>query len=257
MIFLTGANGFLGSHLQDKVSGFPIPHRDISNIILQPYKNFFFLSTYGNMAYHTDEDEMIKANLLDLIHVLKESRGIDFESFVYVSSSSVKLKTQTTYSRLKKAAEELLLAYMERHNKPICIIRPYSITGVGEQKEHLIPTLIHSCFTGELVNFVPEPKHDWIDVDDVVQGILNLSKNRARGIFELGTGKSYSNQEVLDIVEMVTGRKANINIVKSMRDYDNDTWVSTNFRSRSFGWSPKKELQQSIVEMVKNYKQKQ
>jgi nucleoside-diphosphate-sugar epimerase len=105
----------------------------------------------------------------------------------------------------------------------------------------------------ELVNFVPEPAHDFIDVEDVVDGMLNLSNHSARGIYELGSGKQYTNKEVLDIVEEKTGKKANISKVKSMRDYDTPDWVSMNFRARGFGWLPKKSLETSIEEMVEDY----
>ena len=59
--------------------------------------------------------------------------------------------------------------------------------------------------------------------------------------------------EVLELVEKVTGKKANITIVPNMRSYDTQQWVSTNFRARSFGWLPTKSLQVSIEEMVKEY----
>lgn len=254
MRYLTGGSGFVGQYLSRETGAQSIPHAEIITFQLESFTHFYFLSSYGNMAHHTDEDAMYQANILDLIAVLQKIKDIDFQSFVFMSSSSVKLKRQTTYSRFKRAAEEILLAFMERHNKPILIIRPFSITGVGEQKEHIIPTLIRSCYTGELVNFVPSPTHDFIDVEDVVKGIGALSDNDARGIYELGTGISYTNQEVLDIVEKATGNKANINVIPSLRDYDNENWVSTNMKARGFGWTPTKRLEQSIQEMVDEYK---
>lgn len=256
-VYLTG-EGFLGSTLkQQLVQSLPldythIPHKDIQTAEIKPFDYFFFCSTYGNLASHTDEDAIFKANIEDLLAVLRQIKNYPFKSFVYVSSSSVRLKVQTTYSRSKKAAEEILLAFMERHNLPVCIIRPYSITGVGEQNEHLIPTLIRSCLDGEKISFVPTPTHDFIDVEDVAGGIINLAEHSARGIFELGTGKSYTNQQVLDLVEDITGKKANVNIVPSLRSYDNTNWVSNNFKARGYGWLPNKTLKQSITEMV-NY----
>jgi len=255
MNYISGSGGFIGSHLQKRIKATPIPHTELSTITLEPFENFYFLSSYGNMATHKEDLDIYQANVIDLVHILSESMKSRFKSFVYISTSSVKLRTQTMYSRSKRAAEETLLSFMEKYNRPICIIRPFSVTGVGEQKEHLIPTLIRSCMTGELVNFVPEPTHDYIDVDDVVEGIINLSSRGSRGIFELGTGKSCTNAQVLELVEKATGKKANINIVSSMRSYDNDNWVSLNFRSRGWGWLPKKSLEQSIVEMVKDYEQ--
>ena len=258
--YVTGSSGFLGSNLLkalkeagDKVE--TIPHKEISTIKLKPYDKFYFLSAYGNMSFHTDSKKIIKANVLDLISVLDQVRPETLKSFVFISTSSTKLPVQTMYSRTKRAAEEMLLAYKEKYNWPICVIQPYSITGVGEQKEHLIPTLINSCFTGELVNFVSDPVHDFIDVEDVVAGIMNLSKYMAKGIFELGSGKKYMNREVLNLVEKVTGKKARINTIDQMRLYDNRHWVSNNFKARGFGWLPRKTLEQSITEMVKEYEQ--
>lgn len=251
---LTGAHGFLGKHLSERLGNFvSIPHEEIKTIRDLSFDRGFFLSTYGNMVTHTDENKIIQANVLDLITILSQVEFAQLQSFVYVSSSSVKLERQTMYSRTKKAAEEILLAYAEKYDAPICIIRPFSVTGVGEQPQHLIPTLIRSCMTGELVNFVPEPTHDFIDVEDVVDGIINLSQNKAKGIFELGTGISTTNAEVLRLVEEATGKKANINVVKSLRDYDNEQWVSKNYKSRGWGWIPKKSLKQSISEQVGAY----
>lgn len=249
----TGLNGFIGKHLQSRITTTAIPHKDIHKAKLNAFDKFFFLSSYGNLIEQTDTKTIMQANLIDLIHILDEAIQHHFKSFVFISTSSVKLRTQTMYSRSKRAAEEVLLSYMEKYNKPICIIRPFSVTGVGEQKTHLIPVLIESCMTGKLVNFVPNATHDFIDVEDLVDGILNLAEHGARGIYELGTGTTYSNREILALVEKACKKKANINIVQSMRQYDNENWVSTNFRSRGYGWFPKKTVADSIKSMVEAY----
>lgn len=252
MKVITGSKGFIGSHLTKRLDNvIAIPHDKISATKLYPFDYFYFLSSYGNLAHQTDTRQIFKANIQDLASILLEAKDIKFKSFVFVSTSSVKLRTQTMYSRCKKASEEMLLAVMEKYDVPICIIRPYSVIGVGEQPEHLIPTLIRSCLTGKQMNFVGNATHDYIDVEDVVDGILSLSNHSARGIFELGTGVKTTNEEVLEMVEKITGKKANINRVDSLRPYDNQEWVSTNFKARGFGWLPRKSLAQSIQEMVK------
>ena len=244
--FCSGSRGFIGSHLAKKLDLTPIPHDKIQSIKLKPFDFFYFLSSYGNLASQTDEDEIYEANIADLIAILKQVRGKRFKSFVFMSTSSVMLRTQTTYSRMKRVAEEILLAFMERHDLPVCVIRPFSVTGVGEQPEHLIPTLLRAAKTGEMVNFVPHPVHDWIDVEDVVDGIISLSSHSARGIYQLGTGKTTSNQQVLEIVEKVTGKEIKINLVDSLRPYDNFDWVSNNYKARGFGWLPRVSLEESI-----------
>ena len=251
--YITGANGFVGSHLVKALDNpICIPHADIMDTKLEPFDNLYFLSTYGNMYFHTNDRKILQANVLDLIHLLREVEKFNFKSFVYMSSSSVELEVQTMYSRTKKIAEEILSDYIEEYNLPICIIRPYSITGVGEQKEHLIPTLIRSCFTGEPVNFVPEPRHDYIDVKDVVPDILQLSSTSSKGIFKLGNSFPVSNAEVLKLVEEATGRKANINIVDSLRSYDSKDWYAKDYISRD-NWTQRIPLRDTIKAMVEDY----
>jgi len=70
--------------------------------------------------------------------------------------------------------------------------------------------------------------------------------NKAKGIFELGNGEAVSNSKVLEIVEEITDKPANIVLVEKMRDYDNDRWMSENFKSRGWGWFPRVSLYEGL-----------
>lgn len=226
MIYVTGSHGFLGSRLINRLPGaIPVPRR--TKAIGAEGDTVYWCAAYGNKFEQKDAAEMVKAN------VPTEVGG----HMVYISSSSVLLKHQTPYSRTKRAGEEVLQA-LGGH----CIVRPFSITGVGEQEEHLIPTLIRSCLYGEQMDFVPWPEHDFIDVEDVVEAILGLAGKE--GVFDVGTGIGTTNQQVLDMVEQATGKKANVRIVSGLRPYDAEHWRA----ARPSG--PKKPLEQIIADMV-------
>lgn len=253
--YVTGASGFLGKYLTKKLSDtILIPHDQIHAVRLTDFDYFYFLSSYGNLSFQAEDDKIIKALITDLTDILLQTNWTDVKSFVFLSTSSVLLPVQTMHSRCKRAAEEILLSFAEKYNAPICIVRPFSITGVGEQKVHLIPRLINSCLTGIPIEFAGSPKHDYINVQDVVDGILALSHSGARGIYELGSGKSYSNREVLDIVEKLTGKKANIRPGRA-KPYDVKDWISRDFRARNYGWTPKITLEKTIREMIDNYEE--
>lgn len=248
--YITGSNGFIGSQLKERLAMcVPISHESIQSRCLYDCQRFYFLSAYGNMAQHKDTGKILEANISDLVHVLKYLFLAGNGLFVYMSSSSVNLPVKTSYSLTKQAGEKIV----ESAKLPYAIIRPYSVTGVGEQKEHLIPKLISSCINQEPMELVAEATHDFIDVSDVVNGVTHLSENRFQGIFELGTGIPTSNIAVLKLVENATGKKANIRYVNSIRAYDNHDWYCRDNRARDHGWKPVKTLQQSIEEMVKAY----
>jgi len=101
------------------------------------------------------------------------------------------------------------------------------------------------------MNFVPDATHDFVDVEDVITGLLTLSKIKATGIHEFGNGIAIENEEVLRLVEEVTGRKANIRKTEKLRDYDSPDWYC---KSMCAYWQPTKSLRQSITEMVAQYR---
>lgn len=253
--FITGSSGFLGKALLKRIEATSIPHDKIQTLKYSNFDKFFFFSTYGNLAHQNDTEAIVRANVLDLAYTLDQIKDKQFNSFIYTSTSSVNLKNQTVYSRTKKAGEELCLAYKERYNLPICIIRPYSITGVGEQPSHLIPKLINSCLYGDAIDFVAEPVHDFIDIDDMVDAIIALSENGAAGVYEIGSGVGTSNQEVQKIIEEITGNRSNTRRVSSMRPYDTRDWVCRENKAFAYGWSPKKPLKLSIREQIDAIKQ--
>jgi len=222
MDYITGAHGFIGSHLYKRLpNAIPVPR--YARAIGANGDRVFLLGTYGNRYGQNDIAEMIRVN------VPREVYG----RIVYVSSSSVHLEVQTPYSHTKKAAEEVLLA-QGKH----CIVRPYTVVGTGDHG-HLIPELIESCLTGKEMDFVPWPEHDYIDVEDVVDAILTLPP----GIHEVGSGVGRTNQQVRDMVEQITGKKANVRIVGGLRPYDTKNW-------RAPFCAARKSLEKSISEMV-------
>lgn len=198
------------------------------------------------MAYQKDAITMFCANVLSPSWMAIAAGATEVcESFMFVSTSSVNLPVQTPYSRTKRAAEEVLLSM---DSLPVCIVRPFSVTGVGEQRSHLIPTLIRSCLHAEHMMFDPVPVHDFIDVDDLCSRMITLADTRTTGVFEFGNGISVSNAEVREIVEDVCGAKANVEMASGLRAYDNQEW-----RAKVGIGEPAKPLRQSIEEMVEAY----
>lgn len=236
--------GFIGKYLYAR-----LPKATILNLLNYTslpgdiYQRVFYLATYGNMAHHNDKWETINANVGKPFIFLRWNPDL----FIYMSSSSVTLPVQTAYSHSKRAGEEIIQA----SGVPACIIRPYSVTGVGEQKEHLIPALIRSCMEGGEMPFVPHATHDFIDVEDVVDAILFLADNKKTGIYEIGRGFPVANHEVLAVVQNACRKNAKIKVVDSLRSYDNQHWYCQNPIE---GWRPKKTLLTSVAEMVEEYK---
>lgn len=249
---IAGSHGFIGKRMFSRLEqqGYDVVRLGRDGNVPSEIDIIFDLASYGNMYHHKDEMEMFRANVLRPVTILR--RKSPNTKYVYVSTSSVMLPVQTPYSESKMQAESMMDIVWPQ----AIIVRPYSVTGPGEQESHLIPKLINSCLTGEKMPFVPHPVHDFIDVDDFVEALWIISQKGAGGIYNVGTGKQYSNNEVRMIVEKVTGKKANVEIVQSMRRYDTDAWVADPVRVEGLGWKPKYTLEDSVRRMYEGITQK-
>jgi nucleoside-diphosphate-sugar epimerase len=100
--------------------------------------------------------------------------------------------------------------------------------------------------------FVPEPVHDYLDVDDFVDALLIIKdKGKFEGeIYEVGSGFQIRNEDVKDTVERIIGKKANLKYVDSMRSYDTVDWKADTERIKSLGWEQQHTLYNTIENMI-------
>lgn len=238
---VTGLNGFVGQHLKQalekkKITVIGIPHdmfytyeEALPRLIEQyPPDYIFHLASYGNMIDHQDDDGIIAANLYGTYKLLQATRHINYRAFINISTSSVLLSYQTLYSATKFGAEKLAEAIANKYEKPIVSVRPFSLYGEGEQETHLIPRIFRSCLFGEPLRLAPDPKHDWVYVKDFVQALIAIaiSSDLPSEPVQVGTGHAISNGSVLNYIERITGRAANLVDEIAPREYDTQDWFA-------------------------------
>lgn len=264
---VTGASGFIGSHLIDflhknDVDTLKVRHWDLElqkglvQIADDKFDLMFHLASFGNIHNQTGNNGIFQANLGNLLNLLQITKGIRYKAFINISTSSVTLPHQTMYSATKAAGEKLIEAYRDEYQKPIINVRPYTVIGPGEQKEHLIPTLIDAAFTGKTISFVPDATHDYLDVRDTVDALWTLANSMDKltdSTYEIGNGVAITNGHVKEIVELATDRRIKTDIKESLRPYDNPFWRCEDPRLRDLGWKPKYSLTDTIYDMVKEY----
>lgn len=274
-----GAGGYLGSNLRRHLEAqgketvvMPVemlldtPNMHIFLKNYEPY-NLYYLAAYGNLHGQSDIQEMYRAMIIKLLNLLEATKDTNMHSFISAGSTSeygnktipmtedLMLDPETFYGAAKAGATHLVQVWAKRMNAPAVVFRPASITGVGEQPIHLIPTLIRSCMLGEVMPFVGEPMHDYIDVTDVAKALEILSEhaNEYKGeIFNVGSGVQTSNLQIKEMIEHITSRKANINKAEKINPLNlSQVWIADSSKMKDLGWKPQKTLYQSLEEMVK------
>jgi len=276
---ICGAGGFLGTNLRkyleslgNEVVILPVEMlldtQGIHALLkdLGPY-HIYYLAAYGNLHGQSDIHEIYHACVIKLLNLLEATQDTECEAFITTGTTSeygnvtvpmkedLMLDPETFYGAAKAAATHLAIVWAKRVGTPVVVFRPASITGVGEQPIHLIPTLIRSCLFKEKIPFVGEPVHDYIDVSDVCSAIRILAENakQVKGqIFNVGTGQQTSNLRIKDIIETVTKEKANISLTAKINPLNlSQVWIADSTKLRALGWKPKKSILDSIKDLVR------
>ncbi len=219
--YITGSNGFIGTNLVRylQARGYEVVPLDIRNHngkikYTEPY-GIVHLAAYGNHYNQQEASEIMYANIKRLLILIGEAESENLHRFYNISSSSVTLPKQTLYSASKLFGE---LAIEQLKDDRFVNVRPYSVYGPGEADHRFIPQVIDCLFTGRVMNLDEQATHDWIYVDDFIAAMLS-------GETEVGTGVSFSNYEVVQLLENIAHKELKFSPVTGMRPYDNKTWV--------------------------------
>jgi len=271
---ICGAGGFLGTALRQQlkdVTIIPVEMlMDINSMHellgTEPYY-LYYLAAYGNLHGQSDIDEIFRASVIKLLNLLQATTDTQCMGFVTAGTTSeygnktvpmtedLRLEPETFYGAAKASATHLAQVWAKRYDFPIVIFRPASITGVGEQDIHLIPTLIRSCMFGTAMPFVGEPMHDYVNVDDVASAIILLAekaKEHKGEIFNVGTGVQTSNLQIKEMIEHISKKKANISSSAKINPLNlSQVWIADSSKMRALGWKPQHTLYKTLKVMIK------
>lgn len=275
---LTGMSGFIGMSLANRLvsEGYEvvgIKHEDLLNPakLEKAFKEVepdyvFHLASYGNHNTHKEIDEIFNANVIKTYFLLRYATQSTAKAIVNFSTQSVygdypfplnvnfKPLTTTFYGCTKVCGEYLSQAFSEEFKKPIITIRPFSVYGEGEASHRFIPTAINSILKGDEFTLYGEPRHDWIYIEDFIDGVLKALKDGEKRYghttYNIATGESFSNLEVVKELEKIAGRTANYKLVEGKRASNDVLGIQAdNSMLKDIGWKQKTTLNMGLTKV--------
>jgi len=229
------------------------------------------LSSYGNYPDQKQVRLMIKTNIIALSNLLEATKEINYRSFIIAGSSSEYgfrktpmeetdlLNPESFYAASKGAATLIAQTFAKIYKKPIVILRLFSVYGPYEKKTRFIPVVINAGLGNSNVPLTPNTaRRDFIFVEDVISVINLLMRDHSfyGEIFNIGTGKQYSNEEIVDTVSSLLQKSIKIERGKyENRAWDTDFWVANiNKTSKMLGWKPKYTLEIGLKKTIDWFK---
>jgi dTDP-glucose 4,6-dehydratase len=173
------------------------------------------------------------------------------------------LKPSNPYSATKAAADMLILAWHRTHNIPYVIVRPTNNYGCGQYVEKLIPKTIKYLKLDRKIQLHEggTPIRNWLHAQDTANAIITIIETGATNdVFNIAGGFEQSNID--------TCKKIIFNFFGTLDNYESyfdfsykrpgaDTrYALDDSKLKALGWSPKKDFDTEIINIVEFYKHK-
>ena len=124
------------------------------------------------------------------------------------------LRGQSPYSATKIGADKMCESYALSFETPVMTLRPFNTFGPRQSTRAVIPTVLAQMLTGaEQIRLGDTtPKRDFTFVTDTADGFVRaaLSDVAPGTTIQLGTGRTVSVGEVVELCKKVTGSSAEI-----------------------------------------------
>lgn len=224
----------------------------------------FHLASYSAYRNQEDIENIINVSINGTLNLLLASKDIPYKVFVNTGSSSEygfkkkpmkesdMLAPISFYAAAKAGQTFLCQAFAFQYNKPIVTLRPFSVYGQYEQNDRFIPTIVKAVIEKKPIQLTEgKQRRDFIYVDDMVNAYVKLLKRggKLKGkILNIGTGKEYTNDEIVKILFKISNKKTVIEKGKfPKRIWDNPHWVADISEAKKLlNWCPKFTLERGL-----------
>lgn len=283
-ILITGSTGFIGNNLiselnsnykifgisknkKEKSKNFISRSMDITKSDVRLKNNFtkiIHTIAQSDVAFcNQNPTKCYELNVKSTQKMLEIARKKD-SRFVFLSSSHVygnpkKLPISekdlcdptTHYASSKKMSEMLCKTYSQTYGLDVSIARIFSVYGPNSPKSNLIFNIMFQMIHNSKVKLGNVyPKRDFIFISDVIDGLKKIINSKKKGyqIYNIGSGKSTSIEELVNICFEIYNKKSKlISLKKNSRKKDIPEIRSTITKMRSeFGWKPKVSLKEGL-----------
>ena len=272
-ILVTGHEGVIASNLIKKLTNCEIvidsingKRIDLQNneevMKIEPVDTVIHLG--GKTEKGLEWKEYFENNIIGTLNILKYCIKKNIKKIIFVSSyvygnpkyspidEQHQISPHNLYTKSKFLAEELCKIYSEKYKLNVIILRPFNIFARSMNKNYLISNLIESVNTKKTVTITNRTsKRDFLYIDDFIELILKIKDYDFKyEIFNVGSGISYSFDEVIEIIEKNTSKKLNLEYKNDDQSYIQNITADNSKITKILDWKPELTFEEGLQKLL-------
>lgn len=233
---------------------------------------YHFASASSAPMYEPDPRRATNVTFNGFLNVLEAAKKFKVKNIVYASSSSVygnnpiphredqPITPISFYIAAKMAKEFYAEVYSRLYGMNIAALRFFSVYGPRERHKgkyaNVISQFLWKMKAGEAPVLYGDggQTRDYIYIDDVVRACILAMEKGANGVFNVGTGKAHSFNDVVAALNeaLGTGIKP-VYVVNPISNYVRHTLADTRKAERELEFKAQYSLEDGIQTLLKHY----
>lgn len=215
-----------------------------------------------------DPQKAYRENVQATLNLLTKCMSV--KKFVYVSTLGVYGEPQRfpvseddparpvePYAASKLSAEAFVQGFCTSRRIPFIIARLFNVYGPGQNNRFVIPKIVEAAVKKENIELRnTDSTRDFIFIDDAINGFIALAESPLQGVYNLGSGKETSIDEVIKKLEKLINKPISFRIVQDSNSPQVRRSVADIQKiSKDVGWNPHVSLEQGLRVMITHYSQ--
>jgi len=205
------------------------------------------------------------------INLLEAAKKYEVEQFIFASSSSVYGINEKTpfseddpvelqvspYATSKKAAELFCKTYNKLYGIPVTILRFFTVYGERQRPDMAIRKFFKLVMEDKAIQIFGDGSslRDYTYIKDCIDCVFSAIENPMDfEIINIGSGKTISLKELIEIIRKVTGKTIKISHIEEQPGDVPQTYADISKAKRLLGYNPKVTLEEGIKRFFEWYK---